>query len=178
MNTAAAPTSYPMTVLGKKLLEQELDHLVKVEREGLKTAIALARALGDLKENAEYAAAKEKQSHVEGRIAQIQGKLAKAQVVDVSKLSGTRIVFGATVTVFDHQKNKSITFQLVGEDEAQQESSATHQTKQQKISFNSPLGRALIGKSEGDEVIVKAPKGDLNYEIEEVYFTVEDNIER
>jgi transcription elongation factor GreA len=158
--------NHPMTLFGKKLIEDELTHLIKVEREAIKTALAEARELGDLKENAEYHAAKEKQSHVEGRIAELQGKLAKAQAIDVSKISNDKIVFGATVTLFDHQKNISITVQIVGEDEA------TGSNK--KISYNSPLGRALIGKEMGDEVVVKAPKGDMHFEVED--FTYEDSV--
>lgn len=157
---------HPMTTLGKQLLEEELNHLIKVERESIKTALAEARELGDLKENAEYHAAKEKQSHVEGRIAELQGRLSKAQVINVSEIRADRIVFGATVTLFDHQKNISLTVQIVGEDEA------TGSNK--KISYNSPLGRALIGKEMGDEVIVNAPKGKLMYEIED--FTYQDEV--
>lgn len=158
--------NHPMTTNGKKLIEDELNHLIKVERESLKIALAEARALGDLKENAEYHAAKEKQSHIEGRISELQGKLAKAQVIDVSKIASDKIVFGATVTLFDHQKNISITFQIVGEDEAT--------GSNQKVSYNSPLGKALIGKEMGDEIIVKAPKGEMNYEVED--FTYQEKV--
>jgi transcription elongation factor GreA len=146
----------PMTLYGKNLIEKELDYLIKVEREKIKEAIAEARALGDLKENAEYSAAKEKQSHTEGRIMELQSKLARARIVDVSTLSGKKIVFGATVTIMDSNGNE-VTYQIVGEDEAM--------TDKSKISFSSPLGRALIGKEEGDEVVVKAPKGDVTYEV-------------
>src|SRR5690606_20814619 len=124
----------PMTLFGKKLLEDELNQLVRVERENIKKAIAEARELGDLKENAEYAAAKERQSIIEGRILDLQSKLARARVVDVSTLSTEKIVFGATVTVYDIQKDLTLTFQIVGEDEAMTDAS--------KISYNSPLGRA------------------------------------
>jgi transcription elongation factor GreA len=151
----------PMTLHGKRLIEQELDHLIKVERENVKVAIAEARALGDLKENAEYSAAKEKQSHIEGRIMELQAKLAKARVVDVHSLSGTRIVFGATVELIDPNGNE-LTYQIVGEDEAM--------TDKSKISYSSPLGRALIGRQEGDEIVVKAPKGDLTYEVQTVVY--------
>lgn len=153
---------YPMTVRGKKLLEEELDQLVKVDREKIKIDIAEARALGDLKENAEYHAAKEKQSHIEGRIMEIQGRLSKCKLVDPSQSSFDHIVFGATVTVFDHQKDESLTFQIVGDNEAR----ITENT----ISYLSPLGKALLGKEEGDEVVVKAPKGDLTYEVESVEY--------
>lgn len=153
----------PMTVLGRKLLEDELNHLVRVEREQIKQAISEARDLGDLKENAEYHAAKERQSIIEGRILDVQSKIARARVIDVNTLNTTKIVFGATVTIFDNQKEVTVTYQLVGEDEAM--------TDPKKISFNSPLGRSLIGKEIGDEVTVKAPKGDLTYEVQDVKYS-------
>jgi transcription elongation factor GreA len=152
----------PMTMKGKKMLEDELNHLVRVEREQIKQAIAEARELGDLKENAEYAAAKERQSIIEGRILDVQSKIARARVIDVTTISSDKIVFGATVTIFDHQKEITNTFQIVGEDEAM--------TDPKKISYNSPLGKALIGKEVGDEVIVKAPKGDLTYEVQDIKY--------
>jgi transcription elongation factor GreA len=151
-----------MTLTGKKLIEDELAQLIKVEREAIKQAIQEARELGDLKENAEYAAAKERQSIIEGRIMDLQSKLARARTVDISTIKTEKIVFGATVKIFDQQKDVSSTFQIVGEDEAM--------TDANKISFTSPLGRALIGKEPGDEVIVKAPKGDLAYEVEDVKY--------
>lgn len=147
----------PMTVLGKKMLESELGQLIKVEREEIKQAISDARELGDLKENAEYAAAKERQSIIEGKIMDLQSKLARARVIDIHTITMDKIVFGATVTIFDNQKEIELTYQIVGEDEA------IHDPK--KISYNSPLGKALIGKEVGDEIIVKAPKGDLSYEV-------------
>lgn len=156
-------TDCPMTVFGKKLLEEELKHLITVEREQVKREIAEARELGDLKENAEYSAAKEKQSHLEGRILDVQSKLARARVVDVSTLKLEKVVFGATVTIYDNQKDVTSTFQIVGEDEALKDP--------KKISYNSPLGKALIGKEAGDEAIVKAPKGDLSYEIQDVKYS-------
>lgn len=152
----------PMTVKGKKMLEDDLNQMIRVEREEIKQAISEARELGDLKENAEYAAAKERQSIIEGKILDIQSKLARARVVDTTNLTLEKIVFGATVTIFDNQKETSITFQIVGEDEAM--------TDPNKISYNSPLGKALIGKEEGDEVIVKAPKGDLTYEVQNIKY--------
>jgi transcription elongation factor GreA len=152
----------PMTLVGKKLLEDELNHLIRVEREQIKTAISEARELGDLKENAEYAAAKERQSIIEGRILEVQSKISRARVIDVAAMDLKKIVFGATVTVFDHQKDLEVTFQIVGEDEAM--------TNPNKISYNSPLGRALISKEVGDEVIVKAPKGDLTYEVQNIIY--------
>ena len=155
--------SEPMTIHGKKLLEDELTHLIRNEREQIKQAISEARELGDLKENAEYAAAKERQSIIEGRILDVQSKIARGRVIDVSTLSSNKVVFGATVTIYDHQKEISITFQIVGEDEAM--------TDPKKISYNSPLGKSLIGKESGDEVIVKAPKGDLTYEIQDIKYS-------
>ena len=152
----------PMTLNGRKLLEEELNQLIKVEREDIKQAIAEARELGDLKENAEYAAAKERQSIIEGRILDLQSKLARARVVDVSMLKSDKIVFGAKVKIYDTQKDVTFTYQIVGEDEAM--------TDPNKISYNSPLGKALIGKEEGDEVIVRAPKGDLVYEVQELSY--------
>lgn len=157
-----ANTEFPMTKAGKERLEQELNHLVKVEREEIKIAIAEARELGDLKENAEYHAAKEKQSHIEGRILQLQAKVAKAKVINPLDVKSDKIVFGATVTLFDIEKETSQTLQIVGEDEAD--------TKKGKISYNSPIAKALIGKEEGDEVIVQAPKGDISYEIQSVEY--------
>lgn len=153
----------PMTLKGKQLLETELKHLITVEREQIKQAIAEARELGDLKENAEYSAAKEKQSHIEGRILDVQSKLARARVVDVASIKLTKIVFGATVTIYDTAKDITTTFQIVGEDEAM--------TDPNKISFTSPLGKALIGKESGDEIVVKAPKGDLVYEVQDVKYS-------
>jgi transcription elongation factor GreA len=156
-------SEYPMTMLGKKLLEDELTHLIRVEREEVKQAISEARELGDLKENAEYAAAKERQSIIEGRILDLQSKIARGRIVDVNNIKTSKIVFGATVTVLDHQKDLELTFQIVGEDEAM--------TDSKKISYNSPLGKALIGKETGDEVVVKAPKGDLIYEVQDVRYS-------
>jgi len=135
----------------------ELLQMIRVDRENIKQAISEARELGDLKENAEYAAAKERQSIIEGRIMDLQSKLARAKVIDVNLISSEKIVFGATVTIYDNQKEIELTYQIVGEDEASHDP--------QKISFNSPLGRALIGKEAGDEITVKAPKGDLTYEV-------------
>lgn len=147
----------PMTIKGKLALETELLHLIRVERESVKRAIAEARELGDLRENAEYHAAKEKQGHIEGRIMELQSKLAKAKVIDPSSVKGDKVVFGATVTLFETEKESQITYQIVGNDEAN--------PKDGKISYEGPIARALIGKEEGDVVIVKAPKGDIEYEI-------------
>lgn len=153
----------PMTLKGKKMLEDELKLLITVDREQIKQAIAEARELGDLKENAEYHFAKEKQSHIEGRILDVQSKLARARVVDVTNMKLDKIVFGATVRIYDNQKEAEMTFQIVGEDEAMNDP--------QKISYSSPLGKALIGKEVGDEVVVKAPKGDLTYEVQDVKYS-------
>jgi len=152
----------PITLVGKNKLQAELDQLVKIEREEIKIAIAEARELGDLKENAEYHSAKEKQGIIEGRIAQLQGVLARARVVEVGKIKSQKIVFGATVIVFDAEKEIRHTYIIVGEDESN--------SRENKISYTSPLGRALIGKEEGDTVVVKAPKGDMEYEIESFEF--------
>jgi transcription elongation factor GreA len=152
-----------MTLLGRKMLEDELAQLIKVDREAIKQAISEARELGDLKENAEYHAAKERQSIIEGRILDVQSKIARSRVIDTSTMNSTKIVFGATVTVFDNQKEITLTFQLVGEDEAMNDP--------KKISYSSPLGRSLIGKEAGDEVIVKAPKGDMRYEVQDFKFS-------
>lgn len=153
----------PMTLHGKKLLEDELNHLIRVEREEIKQAIAEARELGDLKENAEYAAAKERQSIIEGRILDLQSKMARARIIDTMTIQSSKVVFGATVTFYDTQKDIEVTYQIVGEDEAMSDA--------KKISYNSPLGKALIGKEVGDEVIVKAPKGELVYEIQNIKYS-------
>lgn len=156
----------PITKSGLAKIEKELDHLIKVEREQLRTTIAEARELGDLKENAEYHAAKEKQGHVEGRIAQLQAVIASARVVEVGKIKSEKIVFGATVTLHDANKGESVRYQIVGEEESD--------SKKGRISFKSPLGKALIGKEVGDTVVVKAPKGDIEYEVEELEY-IESN---
>jgi transcription elongation factor GreA len=152
----------PITLAGKLKIEAELDHLVKIEREQVKRDIAEARELGDLKENAEYHAAKERQGVIEGRISQLQGIIARARVVEISKIATSKIVFGATVTLYDPEKDVHHKYKLVGEDEAE--------FRENKISYISPLGKALIGKEVGDAVVVKAPKGDVEYEIEEIEY--------
>ncbi|MBP9680443.1 MAG: transcription elongation factor GreA [Bacteriovorax sp.] len=152
----------PITLAGKNKIEAELLHLIRVEREELKVAISEARDLGDLKENAEYHSAKERQSIIEGRIAHLQGIIARSRVIEVSKIKSTKIVFGASVTLHDTEKGLRHTYKIVGDDEAE--------FKENKISYRSPLGRALIGKEEGDTVIVKAPKGDVEYEVESFEF--------
>ena len=153
----------PITLEGKQKIQNELDHLVKVEREEIKEKIQEARELGDLKENAEYHSAKERQAIIEGRIGQLQGILSNCNVIDTSQLSGQdKIVFGATVTVHDEEKDIEHTYKIVGHEESDNRAG--------KISYKSPLGKALIGKEEGDTVIVKAPKGDIEYEVVSVEY--------
>ena len=153
----------PMTVAGAEYLREELNRLKNVERPKITQAIAEARAHGDLKENAEYHAAREQQSFNEGRIADIEGKLSNAEIIDVTKVHANgRIVFGTTVTVFNLNTDEEVTYQIVGEDEAD--------IKQGKISFGSPIARALIGKSENDEVNVETPGGLVEYEITKVAY--------
>ena len=152
----------PMTAEGHAALQTELKALKSVERPSIIAAIAEARAHGDLSENAEYHAAKEKQSFIEGRISEIDDKLARADVIDVSKFSGTKIRFGATVTIVDVDTEDEQTYKIVGEDEAS--------VKLGKISMTSPIARALIGKEEGDEAEVSAPSGARAYEIAKVEY--------
>ncbi len=153
----------PMTKKGADLLQEELHQLKSVDRPRIIAAIAEARAHGDLKENAEYHAAKEQQGFAEGRIQEIEGKLTRAEIVDIHKLPKTgRVVFGVTVTLINTQTDDKTTWQIVGDDEAD--------FKQSKISINSPMARALIGKQEGDLVDVKAPGGNTQYEIESVEY--------
>lgn len=155
--------SVPMTVVGAGMLRAELQHLKSVERPAVINAISEARAQGDLSENADYDAAKEKQGFIEGRIAEIEGKLSFAQVIDPKLLSSEdRVVFSATVDLLDMATGMKVTYQVVGDDEAD--------IKQSKISISSPIARALIGKSEGDAVEVLAPGGSREYEIVEIRF--------
>jgi transcription elongation factor GreA len=157
----------PMTTGGLLRLKQELKRLKNVERPKIVKEIAEARSHGDLSENAEYHAAKEKQSHVEGRIAQVEHWIATAEVIEVAKLTGDRVVFGATVTLEDGESGDEVTYQIVGELEAD--------LKQGRISVTSPIARALIGKSEGDTAVVRSPGGEKEYEIKSVEF-VEDEM--
>jgi transcription elongation factor GreA len=150
----------PMTQGGYDALEVELKQRQSVERPRIVEAIAEARSHGDLSENAEYHAAKEAQSHNEGRIAEIEDKLARADIIDVSKLSGDTIKFGATVTLIDEDTEKKAVWQIVGETEAD--------AKNGRISITSPLARALIGKTKGTTVEVMAPGGAKAYEIAKV----------
>ncbi len=153
----------PMTVEGAKLLQAELERLEQVERRRIITAIAEARAHGDLKENAEYHAAKEEQSHIEGRIHDIKSKLAHAHIIDVSKMKNEgAVVFGCTVELFNLGTEEEQTYKIVGEDEAN--------IKEKKISINSPIARALIGKRLGDEVEVQTPAGATSFEISGVEY--------
>lgn len=148
----------PMTVVGAKALEEELTRLKKVDRPRIIAAIAEARAHGDLSENAEYHAAKEQQSFMEGRIADIDGKLSNAQIIDPKTVNAEgRVVFGATVKLYDESSDSEVTYQIVGDDEADIEAG--------KISVNSPIARGLISKEDGDEVEVKVPAGLRRYEI-------------
>lgn len=148
----------PLTVKGAEKLRAELEELKSVVRPRIIAAIASAREHGDLKENAEYHAAREQQSFAEGRIAEIEGKLSNAQVIDVTKLDAQgKVVFGATVTIEDLEAEKQTTYQIVGEDEAN--------IKEGRISISSPIARALIGREEGDVATVKAPAGNVEYEI-------------
>jgi transcription elongation factor GreA len=148
----------PMTHFGAEALRAELDQLKKVERPRIIEAIAVAREHGDLKENAEYHAAREEQGFVEGRIKDIESKLSNAQVIDVRKIENTgKVIFGVTVTVEDLETEERSQWMIVGEDEAD--------IAHRKISVSSPMARAMIGKEEGDVVTVSAPKGDVEYEI-------------
>jgi len=153
----------PLTLRGAEKLREELRILKTVERPKVIEAIAEARAHGDLKENAEYHAAREQQSFVEGRIKEIDGKLSNAQVIDVTELNANgKVIFGATVDLLNVESDKEVTYQIVGEDESD--------IKQGMISVNSPIARALIGKEEGDMADVKAPGGNIEYEILEVKY--------
>ena len=153
----------PSTKIGEQRLRDELQHLKHVERPAVITAISEARAQGDLSENAEYDAAKEKQGFVEGRIIELEAKLANAQVIDPSTLDAEgRVVFGATVVLEDLESNQEVRYQIVGDDEAD--------IKESKISISSPIARALIGKYAGDVAQVQAPSGVREYEVVEVLY--------
>jgi len=148
----------PITKVGSERLRGELDRLKSVERPKIIAAIAEARAHGDLKENAEYHAAREQQSFIEGRIAELEAALSTAEVIDVSRLSaGSKVVFGATVELADEDSGESVTYQIVGDLEAD--------IKQRLIAVSSPIARALIGKSAGDSFEFRAPNGTKRYEI-------------
>ncbi|MFO1257854.1 MAG: transcription elongation factor GreA [Gammaproteobacteria bacterium] len=156
-------TRYPMTLEGANQLRDELQRLKSVERPKVIAAIAEARGHGDLKENAEYHAAREHQGFIEGRIAEIEGKLGQSHVIDVTKIPQTgTVVFGTTVVLFNLETDEKVIYKIVGDDEAD--------FKLGKISINSPIARALIGKKESDVVEVNAPGGNIEYEISEVQY--------
>ncbi|GGG98214.1 transcription elongation factor GreA [Glycocaulis albus] len=146
-----------MTAEGHRALDEELKHLKSVERPAVIQAISEARDHGDLSENAEYHAAKERQSWIEGRVVELEDKLARAQIIDVSRMSGDQVKFGATVTVLDEDTEAEATYKIVGDDEAD--------VKSGKISVSSPIARSLINKETGDVVEVNAPGGLKTYEI-------------
>lgn len=153
---------FPMTNEGFSQLEEELKHLKSVARPDVIRAIAEAREHGDLSENAEYHAARDRQSFIEGRVMELEDKIARAEVIDVSKLTGETVKFGATVTVADEDTDEELTYQLVGELESD--------VKAGRLAITSPLARALIGKSIGDSVEVVTPKGERGYEVLKVEF--------
>ncbi|MBA1209127.1 transcription elongation factor GreA [Pseudomonas fulva] len=154
-------TKYPMTVQGARALEEELLFLSKTERPRLSQAIGEARELGDLKENAEYHAAREEQGMVEARIRDIEGRLQNSVVIDVTTIAYTgKVIFGTTVDLENTETGDQVTYQIVGEDEAD--------VKKGKLSSSAPIARAIIGKEEGDTVVVKTPNGTVEYEIVEV----------
>jgi transcription elongation factor GreA len=152
----------PMTKSGYERLEDELRKLKNVERHAIVKAIAEAREHGDLSENAEYHAARERQSFVEGRIQELEGKIGRAEIIDVSNLSGKTIMFGATITLIDNDSEDEVTYQLVGDDESN--------VKLGLLSISSPLARALINKTIGDTVEVATPKGAKGYEVTKVAY--------
>ena len=152
----------PMTKRGHQMLKAELEHLKRVVRPQTSREIEEARAHGDLSENAEYHAAKERQAFIESRVAELESKVSRAQIIDTSTLAGKTVKFGATVTVVDEDDDAKLKFQIVGEDEAD--------IKEKRLSVQSPLARALIGKSVGDEVEVVTPSGGKFYELLKVQF--------
>lgn len=154
---------HPMTKEGADALQTELNKLKKEDRPRITEAIADAREHGDLKENAEYHAAREQQGLVEARIKQLEALLSNAQIIDVTKLPQTgKVVFGATVTVLNIDTDEEVTYKIVGNEESD--------VKANKISVNSPIARALIGKEEGEEIVVQAPSGNIDYEIIEINY--------
>jgi len=153
----------PMTLRGAEQLREELNELKNVKRPRIIASIADAREHGDLKENAEYHAAREEQGFCEGRIQEIEAKLSNAQIIDVTKMAATgRVIFGATVTVYNTQTEEEATYRIVGDDEAD--------FKQNLISVNSPMARGLIGKEVDDVTVVKTPGGDVEYEVIKVEY--------
>ena len=154
--------SIPMTPDGYQRLQEELKRLVRFERQAVVQAIAEARGHGDLSENAEYEAAKDRQAFIEGRIKELNDKIARAQVINPADLAGNKVVFGATVTLFDPDTGAEVTYQIVGEDEAD--------IKNGKISVTSPVGKALIGHLLDEEVRIKVPSGIKIFEITNIRF--------
>ncbi len=153
----------PMTLQGAEQLKTELHRLKTIERPEIIKAISEARAHGDLKENAEYSAAKEKQSFIEGRIQEVESKLSNAQVIDIHQMPPSpKVIFGATVTLLNVENDEEVTYQIVGEDEAD--------IKAHKLSYNAPLARAIIGKSESDIIKAHTPSGEVEYEILKVKY--------
>ena len=156
-------TQYPMTARGAEMLREELNQLKSVERPKIIASIAEAREHGDLKENAEYHAAREQQSFCEGRIQDIEGKLSNAQIIDVTKMPNNgKVIFGTTVTILNVDTDKETTYRIVGDDEAD--------IKKNLISVNSPIARGLIGKELDDMVNIQTPSGSVEYEIIEVEY--------
>lgn len=156
-------STIPLTVIGAELLRQELHHLKTIERPSVINAISEARAQGDLSENAEYEAAKERQGFIEGRIIELEAKLGSAQIIDPKTINADgRCVFGSTVVLEDVNNGDVVTYQIVGEDEAN--------IRERKISINSPIARALIGKYSGDIAEVQAPGGIREYEVVDVQY--------
>ncbi|MCK5807982.1 transcription elongation factor GreA [bacterium] len=155
-------TSFPITVAGYMALQKELGHLRKIERPEIIEKIAEARSHGDLKENAEYHAAREKQGFIEGKIQKYEGMMADAEVIKHTQLSGDVVLFGATVTLYEMDTEEEVTYQLVGEYESD--------LKANKLSITAPIAQALLGKEIGDEVIVRTPSGERGYEILDVEF--------
>ena len=152
-----------MTPFGEAALRDELEHLTRVIRPQIVDAIATAREHGDLKENAEYHAAREQQSFTEGRIQDIESKLANSEVVDISKIpSGDKVIFGSLVSIINVETDEAFEYRIVGDDEAD--------VNQGKISYKSPIARALIGKEVGDIAVVQAPSGEIEYEIDAVAY--------
>lgn len=160
----------PMTAAGAEKLQAELQQLKSTDRPNVIAAIAEARSHGDLKENAEYHAAREQQGFIEGRIKEIEYKLSNAQVIDISKMPQTgKVIFGVTVQLEDEDSGEAMRYQIVGEDEAD--------IKAGRISVNSPIARALIGKEEGEVALVKTPSGDKALEVVEVFYQAIETIE-
>ncbi len=153
----------PVTKIGFERLSKELHYLKTVQRQEIIESIAVAREHGDLKENAEYHAAREQQGFCEGRIQEIEGKLASAQIIDISQLpEGDKVIFGTTVNIVNIETDETVTYKIVGDDEAD--------VKSNKISINSPIARGLIGKEVGDVALIRTPGGEVEYEIDEVKY--------